>query len=201
MLQDAPDLLVLVDDPSTPGTPDDPDLLALLGRVPETMRVIIRTRRTPGFDVSRTLASGRLVLIQQDELALTPQEATEYLDEVAPTLTPEGRSVLIRLCEGWFGALTAGVTGAAGLQEDPGQWLLGPGLDLLVGPLVRGLDDADQDLLIRTSVIERLVPDACVAIGGRPDGARRLQGTGRVADRPPAAARSGERVSAAWTRP
>ena len=175
VLQGAPDLLILVDDPSTPGTPDDPDLLALLGRVPETMRVIIRTKRTPGFDVSRTLASGRLVLIQQDELALTPQEATEYLDEVAPTLTPRGRSVLIRLCEGWFGALTAGVTGAAGLPEDPGQWLLGPGLDLLVGPLVRGLDDADQDLLIRTSVIERLVPDACVAIGGRPDGARRLQ--------------------------
>ena len=174
-LRDAPDLLVLVDDLSTHGTPVDPGLLELLDRVPETMRVIIRTRRTPGFDVSRSLASGRLVLIQRDELALTAQEANEYLDEVAPTLTHERRSVLIRLCEGWFGALTAGVTGAAGLQEEPGQWLLGPGLDLLVAPLVRGLDDADQDLLIRTSVLERLGPEACDAIGGRSDSARRLR--------------------------
>jgi LuxR family maltose regulon positive regulatory protein len=174
-LRDAPDLLVLVDDLSTPGTPVDPQLLELLGRVPETVRVIIRTRRTPSFDVSRPLASGRLVLIQRDELALTQQEATEYLDEVAPALTVDGRAALIRLCEGWFGALTAGVTGAAGVQEEPGQWLLGPGLDLLIAPLVRGLDDADLDLLICTSVIERLEPEVCDAIGGRSDSARRLR--------------------------
>jgi LuxR family transcriptional regulator, maltose regulon positive regulatory protein len=179
-LRAAPEVLVLVDDVTAhAGDPAEAELAAFLARAPETVRVVARARRAPSMDVSRLLAGGRLVLLDRGDLTLTVAEVDTLLGGIAPWLAPDRHEALRRLCEGWAGALCAGVLGTGGSAEhDPAGWLLGPGLELLVGGGVAGLDPLDRAMLVRSSVLARLTAEACDALTGRSDSGQRL---GRLA--------------------
>lgn len=160
------ELLVVVDDLGTDPALDG-QLQPLLDALPGNVKLLIRARRKPHLDVSRCLAGGRLILLDRWDLALTDAEADEYLKAIAPDLTPARRAALTRIAEGWIGALRAAVTGTGGNPDtDPAVWLLGPGLDLLYGRWLAGLDPAAADLLVRSSVLDVLTPDACDRILG-----------------------------------
>jgi LuxR family maltose regulon positive regulatory protein len=175
-LRTAPEVLVLIDDLAT--GPDDPNERALgelLAVLPDTTRVVARARRAPSIDVSRLLTGGRLVLLDRGDLLLSADEADALLATTVPWLAPGRRAVLRGLAEGWVGAISAGTLGPGGSAEhDPAVWLLGSGLDLLVGPSVAALHPVDRELLVRASVLQRLTADACDALTGRTDSGERL---------------------------
>ncbi|HEX6886947.1 MAG TPA: LuxR C-terminal-related transcriptional regulator [Candidatus Nanopelagicales bacterium] len=171
-----PDLAILVDDLGLPGQDRiQAELDAFLQALPATVRVIVRARPAPRLDVSRFLAAGRLVLLDRGDLTLSEDEAREHLAQLAPGLDPHARDELVHLAEGWIGGLTAGVTGAGSRGgEDPGGWLLGPGLELLFHAPASGLPPEDDALLTLGSVMETLTPGACDHLTGRTDSAARL---------------------------
>lgn len=171
-----PDLLLVMDD--LDGGPHlDASFQRLVDDLPTSVRLLVRVHRTPHLDVSRLLAGGRLVLLDRWDLALSVEEASEYLEMIAPDLSAARRSALIDIAEGWIGALRASITGTGGSPEtDPAAWLLGPGLDLLFGRWCATLDPVDRDLLVRCSVLDTLTPEACDWIVGRSDSAVRLAG-------------------------
>jgi LuxR family maltose regulon positive regulatory protein len=176
-LRVAPEMLVLVDDlASRADDPAEAELATFLATAPDTVRVIARARRAPAMDVSRLLAGGRLILLDRGDLVLAPAEVDVLLDAIAPRLAPDRREALRALCEGWLGALAAGVLGSGASEEhDPAVWLLGPGLDLLLGPQVASLDPLDRSMLVRASVLERLTAECCDALTGRDDSGERLR--------------------------
>ena len=184
------DLLLVVDD--LDGDPSfDATFQHLVDNLPSAVRLLARGHRTPHVDVSRLLAGGRLVLLDRCDLALSVEEAGEYLEMIAPDLSAARRAALIDIAEGWIGALRASVTGAGGSPEsDPAAWLLGPGLDLLFGRRLAKMDQVDRDLLVRCSVLDTLTPDACDWILERSDSAERLARlSGAQVLAPPAGAR------------
>lgn len=171
-----PALLLVVDDLG--GDPSfDARFQHLVDNLPANVRLLVRVRRTPHLDASRLLAGGRLVLLDRWDLALSVEESTEYLEMIAPDLSADRRAALTEVAEGWIGALRASVTGTGGSPDtDPAAWLLGPGMDLLFGRWFASLDPVDRDLLLRSSVLDTLTPDACDWILDRSDSAQRLAG-------------------------
>jgi LuxR family maltose regulon positive regulatory protein len=175
-LIDGPDLVILVDDLGLAGQERiEAELDRFLQALPATVRLIVRARPGPRLDVSRLLAAGRLVLLDRGDLTLSDAEAHEYLAHVAPGLGGPARDELVQLAEGWIGALTAGTTGSGPRgEEDPGGWLLGPGLELLFQAPAAALPAEDDELLTLGSVVETLTPAACDHLTGRADSAARL---------------------------
>lgn len=150
-------------------------LRALVETLPRSVRLLVRVRRGQPFDLSRLLSRGRLILLDEDDLALSTTEAEAFLAGAAPQVPPERRALLASLCEGRVGPLAATVAGAGrDPLDDPVAWLLGPGVDLLFQSEVDALEQGDLDLLVGCSVLEVLTPDACDGVLGTTDSGFRL---------------------------
>ena len=71
------------------------------------IRLLVLVRRAPHVDVSRLLASGRLVLLDRWDPALSALESREYLEMIAPGLAGARRAVPGRSRRGWIGRRSA----------------------------------------------------------------------------------------------
>lgn len=171
-----PGVLVVVDDLDAEAHQAVlPSFQGLVEALPLTARVAVRVRGGQPFDVSRLLPRGRLVLISEDDLALSPAEVEAFLAAAVPHVAAERRRLLASLSEGRWGPLAATAAGAGDDPlDDPVAWLLGPGVELLFRADVDRLRPGDRSLLVGTSVMEVLSADACDAILGRSDSGTRL---------------------------
>ncbi|QNN51820.1 LuxR C-terminal-related transcriptional regulator [Nocardioides mesophilus] len=169
-VHDAGDLLVVVDDLDVRlHERVVPELLDFVQGQPLRCRTLVRTRHGTLPGTQRLLTSGRLRVLTERDLALEPAEADALLAAVAPTLSPERARALVEVAEGWLAALTVGLQVLEADEEDPAAWLLGPGLDVLFKTELARLEPDERDLLVRTSVLDELVPDACNALRGKRD--------------------------------
>jgi LuxR family transcriptional regulator, maltose regulon positive regulatory protein len=146
-----------------------PELLRFVHGQPAHCRTLVRTRHGSLPGTERLLTSGRLRVLTALDLALQPAEAEAVVTAVAPTLSQERARALVVVAEGWVAALTVALDRLDADEDDPVAWLLGPGLDVLFTAELSRLSVAEQELLVRTSVLERLEPDACDALRGRHD--------------------------------
>jgi LuxR family maltose regulon positive regulatory protein len=169
-----PDVLLVLDD-----CPDDPVLwafvAALLEEMPPWLGLLVGSATQPDVDLAAPLRAGQLVLVERGDLTLSPAEAEAYVVALGPDLKPRRRTALLELAGGWIGALRAALTaGGADPTGDPAGWLLEPGLELMLEPDLRRLDPLDRDLLVTSSILERLSGEACDAVTGRTDSEERL---------------------------
>lgn len=177
---DGPDFLLVIDDLPLDDIADAM-VQQVLDDMPPSMRVMLSTTRVPRLDISGLSGSGRLVLLEVGDLALSPAEADEYLRLVAADLPAGRRGALIELADGWIAALRASTSAfASDAGIDPAAWLLGPGLELHLGRALQQLDPLDRDLLVVCSVLDQLAPEACNALLGRSDSAQRLVDLGEL---------------------
>lgn len=166
----AGDLLVVVDDLDVRlHARVVPELLEFVHGQPSRCRTLLRTRHGTLPGTERLLSSGRLRVLTERDLALEQAEAEALVTAMAPGLSRVRARALVDVSEGWLAALCVGVQVLEADEEDPAAWLLGPGLDVLFKAELARLAPDEQDLLVRTSVLEHLVPDACDALRGKQD--------------------------------
>ncbi len=158
-------LLVLDDLHSVTHRPVAGSLLRWLEDLPPGIRVLLRWRGAVPWDLSRLASGGRLVLLGQEDLLLSAQEASALARRGAPGLGADRSEALVSLADGWAAALVAATTNAGtDADDDPAAWLMATGVDLLARPEYDRLDPGLRDFLVQTSVLDRLTAVACDAV-------------------------------------
>ena len=140
-------------------------LTTVVQRLPEGSTIALAGRAAPLPSLPRLRASGELLELGPDDLALTRREVRALLHELGATLPDEHLTELHRSTEGW----PAGVRAAAAPAGDDA----GTAEDLRAG-LLGALSARQRDFLRRTSILERLSAPLCDAILGRRDSASQL---------------------------
>lgn len=173
--------VLVLDDYHLVGDPAAHRLVAeLVDRLPPRARLAISTRADPPLPLARLRARGELVEVRAEDLRFTPSEAAELLRAGAVDLDAADVEALTERTEGWAAALRLA---AVSLRDHPDRAnavkRFGAShrfvLDYVVEEVLAGLPPAIQDLLLRTSILERLSGPLCDAVAGRSDGRERLE--------------------------
>jgi len=168
---------------SVNGSAEVGDLLSyLLERTPPFLHFFITTRESPSLPMSRLRARGDLVEIDAKELVFTAGEADALIDQFdGATLDRSERSSLLEKTEGWPAGLVIAlqwlrrtspenlVSSLSSLSGETDQFYA-----YLAEEVLRSLDSAAQQFLMKTSIFEELFVDACDALLDTTDSRTRL---------------------------
>jgi LuxR family maltose regulon positive regulatory protein len=155
-------------------------LLGLIRHAPDQLRVVLAARREPDLGLHRLRATGGLVEVRGADLAFTHAEAGELFAKARIRLDPDALDGVLACSGGWAVALRAVVIARTEneswrncleLRTRAGRLCS----DFLTRELLNQMPPEDQDLLLRTSVADRLEPSLVRALTGRTDGARALR--------------------------
>lgn len=179
------EFVLVIDGVEALGSRESLDLVAgLIDHVPPGSQVAIATRRPPALPIARLRAAGRVVELGEADLVMTRAEALALLRSAGVTDT-RAAELLVRRAEGWPAALKVAAR-AIGEQEQPrtGPLLL-TGADRAVADYVReellsGLQPAEIEFLLRSSVLDRLSGPVCDFVLERTDSARVLASLSRT---------------------
>ena len=138
--------------------------------VPPNVQLVLSTRTEPPFALPSLRAHGELVELRGDGLRFTVEEAAALLNGRLDLGVPdEDVAVLVKRTEGW----TAGVYLAALSLEraqDPREFVMRFGgssrhvMDFLVDEVLGSYDPLAQDLMLRTSVLDRFSGPLCDSV-------------------------------------
>jgi LuxR family maltose regulon positive regulatory protein len=153
----------------------------LLDYLPEDVCVAIATRTEPPLQVPRLRARGQLVEVDADELRFSRTEARVLLNELLDLeLVNEDVDTLHQRAEGWPAAIYL-----AGLslrnRADRHQFILRFAgddrhiVDYLGEEVLADLDPDTRELLLRTSILERVSGPLCDAVADTTGSARKLE--------------------------
>ena len=154
-------LLVVDDAHLLAGTPGEAELALLAASPPPQLRLAVAGRE----ELPASLGGARpdAVDLDEDALALDPDEARGLVEALGPDLGAGETQALLRDAEGWVTGLVIGAQGA-----DPAAYL-----DAEV--LARQPPEAAA-LLEETSPLERFTPDMAAHVSARPDTPALLEG-------------------------
>lgn len=143
----------------------------LLAYLPPTLHLVIAGRADPPLPLARMRARGELEELRVADLRCTPGEGAQLVTNVSglttmATCTGEG---LVERTEGWPAGLhLAAITLRQSANLDATAAQLGGErrhiLDYLAAEVLPGLNGGQRDLLVRTSVLERLSGPLCDAV-------------------------------------
>lgn len=167
------DDLHLVDNPTVHG-----GLTLLLERLPPQVTLAVGTRIDPPLRLGRLRVRGRMVEVRADDLRFHVAEAAALLG-ATQGLDAGQVEQLCRRTEGWAAGL---VLAGLSLQRrgDPHTFVDSFGgddrlvVDYLTDELLDILTDQDRDVLVSSSVVDRLCGPLVDQLTGRDDGARWL---------------------------
>ena len=153
----------------------------LLDYLPGNVCVAIATRTEPPLQVSRLRARGQLVEIDADELRFSPTEAAVLLNQILDLGLADGDvAALHQRAEGWPAAVYL-----AGLslrnRADRHEFITRFAgddrhiVDYLGEEVLADLDPDTRELLLRTSILERMNGPLCDAIADTTGSARKLE--------------------------
>ncbi|MET0966174.1 MAG: LuxR C-terminal-related transcriptional regulator [Nakamurella sp.] len=141
-----------------------------LGYLPPALRMVIAGRSDPPLPLARLRARGELTEIRAAELSFDLAETGELLGAAGPVV-PSTTMLLWQRTEGWAAALHLA---AMALRDEQGTDSAFPAisseqhiLDYLTTEVVDRLRPDQRDLLLRTSVLERLSGSLCDSVLGR----------------------------------
>ena len=168
---------------------DDLDLLrgpalASLGRAARPrrrrVRVVAASRSDPQLPLERLRLSGRFGELRAADLAFTLEEATALLDELDLELGPDLVSRLLERTEGWAAGLRLAGLSLRARPIRTRSWREFAGddravADYLTGEVLAGLPPATRELLLVTSIAERICGGLADALTGGSDGALLLE--------------------------
>jgi LuxR family maltose regulon positive regulatory protein len=169
-----PSVVVLDDVHLVDGIDDVATSLGLfLHHLPAWLHVVVLSRRDPVVPIDRLRASGQLGEIRFPELRFSRGEASDMLARLAPWLTEGEIDATASRVEGWAVGLQMAALAARSRRA---QQLIATGLEteLLVDDYVwhevLAAEDANVvDVLVETSVVDRVNASLADAITGRTD--------------------------------
>ena len=180
-LADARDGITLViDDLHELNSPEAlAQLTRLLASLPPNAHAVLATRRDLRLRLHQLRLAGELAEIRAADLRFTERETRELLDASGIALSEAGVALLQRRTEGWAAGLRLAAISLAG-HPDPERFVAEfSGTDRTVAEYLiaemLGRQPADvQDLLLRTSLLDRVNSQLADVLTGRPGSERIL---------------------------
>ncbi|MBZ5737108.1 helix-turn-helix transcriptional regulator [Nocardioides mangrovi] len=174
-------VLVIDDLHLADGDDEVADSVALfLGHLPAWLHVVVASRRDPRLPVHRWMARGQLAELRFPELRFSFDEAREMLTRLAPGLPADTASAVAGRCGGWaasiqMAALAARSAGARGLPYVLGEEGVQQHLASYVWEeILAGEQPEVVDVLMATSIVDRVDPGLAQVLTNRPDAAALL---------------------------
>ncbi|HKY67140.1 MAG TPA: AAA family ATPase, partial [Acidimicrobiales bacterium] len=155
-------------------------LRRLLAHAPARLGLVLCTRADPPVALGRMRLEGRLGEIRNADLEFTPDETAELLATHGLTLRQDDVRALWSRTQGWAAGLRLAVD-ALSVGGDPHDLVVSATAteaavgDYLLEEVLDRQDEAAQDFLMRTSVVERLTPDLAALLTADRDAGRRLE--------------------------
>jgi len=174
-----PLVLVLDDLHEATGKAAMAEVQRLLEAAGERLRLVILTRTDPPLPLYRWRLTGRLVEIRSTGLSFTVENTAEMMRARGLDLSAKALRRLHQVTEGWPAALTLAAASMPGRPEaEPSIDQLGINnhdiSDYVRREVLQSLSDETRDVLLRTSILDRVCPDLVAALTWRNDGARLL---------------------------
>jgi LuxR family maltose regulon positive regulatory protein len=149
-------------------------LARLLANLPSQAHAIVSTRRDVWLRLHQLRLADELAEIRAADLRFTERETRELLEASGVTLSAAGAALLHQRTEGWAAGLRLAalslighpdperfVAEFSGTHRTVAEYLLAEMLDRQPGPV--------QDLLLRTSLLDRVNGELADLLTGRPD--------------------------------
>ena len=162
---------------------NSPDALAhlshLLTNLPPNAHAILATRRDLRLGLHQLRLAGELAEIRAADLRFTERETRELLDASGIALSEAGAALLHQRTEGWAAGLRLAAISLAG-HPDPERFVTEfSGSDrtvaeYLIAEMLERQPDDVQDLLLRTSLLDRVNGELADVLTGRPGSERIL---------------------------
>src|SRR6266851_1404262 len=160
-----------------------PDALAqltrLLTNLPPNAHAVLTTRRDLRLRLHQLRLAGELTEIRGEDLRFTERETRELLDASSITLSEAGAVLLHQRTEGWAAGLRLAVISLAD-HPDPEQFVAEFSgsermvAEYLVAEMLERQPDDVQQLLLRTSLLDRVNGELADLLTGRPGSERIL---------------------------
>jgi LuxR family transcriptional regulator, maltose regulon positive regulatory protein len=165
---------LVVDDLHELHSPEAPaQLTRLLTSLPPSVHAILTTRHDMRLRLHRLRLAGELTEIRAADLRFSERETRELLDASGIALSDTGAALLHQRTEGWAAGLRLAVLSLAG-HPDPERFVAEfSGSDRTVAEyLIAEMLDRQppdvQDLLLRTSLLDRVNGELADLLTGRP---------------------------------
>jgi LuxR family transcriptional regulator, maltose regulon positive regulatory protein len=150
-----------------------------IDNAPSTFQLVLATRSEPGLPLAALRAHGSLLELRAEELGFTPAEADVLLnDRLQLSLEREDVDDLVERTEGWPAGLYLAALSLQGVEDRHAFVSMFGGknrhvVDFLVDEVLEAHDPQLQDLMLRSSIFERLSGPLCDAVLER-DGSAEL---------------------------
>ena len=142
--------------------------------LPRTTTLIVTTHDHVSTLPIPTL-TGRLSLLDQSDLALLPDEATQVIVETCPDLAADVVEELVVTCAGWTAACwEVALNSHHHPAEPPIEWLREHGCERITSAALACTTPDAASLLVETSFLEELSASLCDSVLGRTDSAQVL---------------------------
>ena len=148
-------------------------------RLPAGVRVLVASRTDPPLPLGSLRARGRLSEVGFEELRFDDGEADEFLNSLLGLeLSDEDVALLTQRTEGWPAGLYLAALSLAGRADKQARLVAFGGttatvVDYLSAEVLAGAEHLE--IMLRTSVLERLCAPLCDALLGRDDSERVLR--------------------------
>jgi len=152
----------------------------LLTHAAAGLRLVLISRTEPLLPLHRYRASGEITEIRGADLAFLPEETAVLLRGLDLCLHDDAVRALTERTEGWIAGLRLSAIAAKHADEpevylkdfEAGESTLA---DFLLAEVLAIQSAEAQDLILRTSIVERMHAELADALTGRHDGARILE--------------------------
>jgi len=173
-------VVLIIDDLHELHSPDAlAQLTRLLTSLPPNAHAILTTRRDLRLGLHQLRLAGELAEIREEDLRFTEREARELLGASGITLSEAGAALLHQRTEGWAAGLRLAALSLAG-HPDPERFIAEFSgsertvAEYLVAEMLERQPDDVQQLLLRTSLLDRVNGDLADLLTGRPGSERIL---------------------------
>ena len=171
------DVILVLDDYHVIEARDVHDgVVFLLEHLPPQMHLIIASRADPPFSLARWRGDGRLTEIRAADLRFTPEESATYLDgTIGGVLTTQDVATLNQRTEGWIAALQLAALSMQG-RDDLASFIAGFAgddryiVDYLAEEVLQRQSEDVRQLLLQSSILDRLSGPLCDAVTGQGNG-------------------------------
>jgi LuxR family maltose regulon positive regulatory protein len=153
---------------------------------PPAFQLVLSTRTEPDLPLAALRAHGELLELRAGDLRFTAEEADAFLNgRLGLGLTPEDVEALVRKTEGWpAGLYLAALSLRPAADRHAFVTRFGGSnrhvIDFLVTEVLQAHDPLVQELMLRTSVLERLSGPLCDAVLEQQDSATMLEELSRT---------------------
>src|SRR4051812_17159487 len=144
----------------------------LLAVLPSSARVVLSSRRDPPIRLHHLRLAAELAEIRADDLRFTERETLELLAASGVSLSDAGAAALYARTEGWAAGLRLAVISLSA-HPDPERFVVEfSGTDRAIGEylmaeMLDGQPGEVRDMLLRTSIVDRLNGELADLLTGR----------------------------------